>query len=206
MGLRLVIGSCALAAAMVAGGIVAFEARASEHPRTEPSVAAGCVGCHMRDYDGARHHRGEKPTVCGACHAQTAWKPTRFEHPFELSGAHARAKCFECHTGSPARFHGTPNDCVDCHRAQYEAAPDHVGHFATTCLDCHGFEGWKPAHWTPPPPEPEPQPTLTATASTAPPPPKPPPKRPPVKPPPKPTASVPIPPPDVVTHPSRHEE
>ena len=60
MGLRLVIGSCALAAAMVAGGIVAFEARASEHPRTEPSVAAGCVGCHMRDYDGARHHRGRE--------------------------------------------------------------------------------------------------------------------------------------------------
>ncbi|HTM19382.1 MAG TPA: hypothetical protein VL172_02705 [Kofleriaceae bacterium] len=38
------------------------------------------------------------------------------------------------------------DDCVLCHRADYDgAAPPHPGHFPTTCADCHLTDGWVPA-------------------------------------------------------------
>ncbi len=202
MSLRLRLGATALAAAMTAGGVAGFVARASGHPRLEPSTAAACADCHMSDYRGARHHVGEKPTTCGVCHAQSGWHPTHLDHDFALTGAHATAKCFACHTGSPARFHGTPRECYGCHRADYEKAPRHVDRFPTTCEECHTTDAWKPAHDHRPPEPPPPPATATATA-TAPkvkPKPKPPPTAPP-----RPTAQPSTNPfnPDVLTHPSR---
>jgi hypothetical protein len=169
MGWPLRIGATALAATMLAGGAAGFALRASEHPNVEPSVGAGCVGCHLTDYRAADHHVGDKPTTCGACHAQEGWKPTHFDHPFELTGKHATITCFKCHVGDPPVFHGTANDCIACHRAEYEGARDHVGHFSMACHDCHSFDAWKPADYTPPEPPPLPTPTLTVT--TPPPPP-----------------------------------
>lgn len=210
MSARLMLLGSALATAALAGGIAGFTARAGEHPNVEPTAAAGCIGCHEADYRAARHHVGEKPTTCGVCHGQSSWHARHFDHPFALSGAHAKASsCFECHRGEPAVFHGTPGTCYGCHAEEYQRAKDHVGHFATTCEDCHGFDAWKPAvHQEvlepPPEPPPPPVPTVTATASTPPvPPPKPKPK-------PKPTATAtttvkPVPTIDVVTHGSRRE-
>jgi hypothetical protein len=34
-------------------------------------------------------------------------------------------------------------DCYACHRANYQAAPNHVGVRATTCADCHRIADWK---------------------------------------------------------------
>jgi hypothetical protein len=168
----LLVSGLALGAAMVAAGVAAFMASASAHPNVEPSVAAQCAECHMSDYRSARHHAGEKPTTCGVCHAQSGWHPTHLEHPFALTGAHAKAKCFDCHTS--AKFHGTSNACIDCHREEYERAPHHVGHFAITCAECHSFDAWKPTlphppEETPPvptePPPPPPPPSATATTT-----------------------------------------
>ena len=202
MSLRLTVVASALGTAMFAAGIAGFSERVGAHPNVEPSIAAGCIGCHEPDYRAARHHAGEKPTTCGICHAQTSWHPQHLVHPFALTGAHAKATCFQCHTGEPAVFHGTSNACYTCHEKEYDAAPFHVGHLATTCQDCHGFDAWKPAthEVARPPPEPPPPPP-TVTASTPPTPTVKP------KPKPKPTATPPIklPPIDVLTHPSRRE-
>ncbi len=206
MSARLAISALALGAAIVVASTAAFVARASDHPQVEPSVAARCAQCHMSDYRHARHHAGEKPTTCGVCHAQSGWHPTHLEHPFALTRAHEKAKCFDCHHGDPPKFHGTSNACIDCHRDEYDRAPHHVGHFATTCNDCHSFDAWKPPLPRPhEEPEPPPPPTETASTPIPPPPPtvtvtaKPKPK-------PKPTttATTTSKPPDVITRPSSH--
>jgi hypothetical protein len=153
----------------------------------------------MPEFQAARSpvHVGEKPTTCGICHAQTGWRPSRIEHPWPLTGAHAQGHCFYCHHGDEPVFRGTKKDCIDCHRPEYEKAPGHDRN-PTTCAICHSTEAWKPPlpdHPTiPPPPEPEAPdagpPEHDAAAAVAP--------RP--KPKPKPT---PTPPPDVTTGGSR---
>jgi hypothetical protein len=143
------------------------------------------------------------------CHTQEAWHSTRLSHPFTLTGKHASTSCFKCHRGEPAMFHGTSNACDDCHHAEYERAPDHVGHFPITCQECHGFAAWKPLiiAWESEPPPPPPPPTVPTTTETTPPPPPPPTVKKPKPPKPKPTVSASataVPTVDVVTHPSGH--
>lgn len=214
MSLGVRIGVSLLAASMLGAGAAAYLTSASGHPRVETSSAAACAGCHLDDYKRARHHEGEKPTTCGVCHFQNAWRPQTLAHDWELTGAHANGHCFWCHRGKPARFAGTHKECIDCHRPEYESARDHVGHFATTCGACHTTAAWKPAHYEAPPEPPPPEPTVTTppTASTLTPP-KPKPKPiptlvPTTKPIPTvvPTTTTSVKPPDIITRPSRHEE
>jgi hypothetical protein len=116
-----------------------------------PAVYQGtpreCVGCHKKDYDGAVNpsHAGFS-TACQTCHQETAWKPSVFNHPWPLDGAHATAPCAGCHTGSPPKYAGTSKNCVSCHLADYNASP-YPGHnaFPQTCQDCHSKTAWKPA-------------------------------------------------------------
>ena len=45
----------------------------------------------------------------------------------------------------PAAIEVGPEDCVPCHRGEYEDAEDpvHVGVLPVTCADCHGTESWR---------------------------------------------------------------
>lgn len=45
------------------------------------------------------------------------------------------------------RVEVTQQECVACHRADYESADDpvHMGSFSTECADCHQTEAWRPA-------------------------------------------------------------
>jgi hypothetical protein len=108
------------------------------------------VGCHRPSYDSARSpsHAGF-PTSCQDCHATTGWRPASFDHGstrFPLTGAHRSTECGRCH--QDGRYAGTPRDCYGCHQAQYNATanPNHgASGFPTSCQDCHGTNGWRPA-------------------------------------------------------------
>jgi hypothetical protein len=104
--------------------------------------SSDCLSCHWHDYERADHHPREKPTACAVCHVQAAWSPTGLYHAWPLLGAHERAKCFDCHAGTPAVFQGTAKACAACHEVEFEDADDHVGHFARTCEDCHTTKAW----------------------------------------------------------------
>jgi hypothetical protein len=178
-------------------------------PAPTTGKAGRCATCHMADFQSAPEHVGEKPTTCAVCHAQERWHSSRIDHAWPLTGAHAKAaSCFECHKGEPPVFEGTKSACVDCHRADYEKAPEHVARqFPTTCQECHGTAAWKPLlpgaaassapEATPSASaEPPPSPPSANPSSTAKPPAHPAPSRPPA-----PSSSrTPHPPPDVTTH------
>ncbi len=111
-----------------------------------------CVSCHRDDFDRARdpdHRSGAFSTGCQACHSDTAWAPAPFDHAlsgFPLTGAHSRLSCDQCHAGG--RFQGTPDQCVSCHRDDFDRAsnPNHrAAGFPTTCESCHSTGDWRPA-------------------------------------------------------------
>ncbi len=121
----------------------------SEPGEQHVQVRAGdCYSCHQPDYENAANppHVNAMPTVCAACHSQSAWAPATFAHSWPIAGAHTKLACQTCHTGAPPKYQGTPTECVGCHQQDYDTSV-YPGHntFPTACATCHSQEAWKPA-------------------------------------------------------------
>lgn len=116
----------------------------------DPPVYAGtptqCVDCHTTDRNRAQPPHDGLSTNCASCHSETAFKPANFTHPWPLTGAHQSAQCTGCHTGTPTRYAGTPQQCFDCHSDDYNRST-YPGHdtFPTDCTGCHTTTAWTPA-------------------------------------------------------------
>jgi hypothetical protein len=136
---------CALVAGAVLGACGKVESGDPNHVEVRSSE---CITCHRKEYEATTSppHVGTFPETCGSCHTQTEWVPAKFQHPWPLVGAHLKAGCAACHKGNPPVYKGTPNQCVDCHKADYDSSP-YPGHqaFPLTCNDCHSTLAWKPA-------------------------------------------------------------
>jgi hypothetical protein len=114
----------------------------------KPAKDDDCLSCHQADYD--THHAGSGfPTTCLTCHGQVAWAGAKFDHAastgFALLDGHATVPCVSCHAppGYALKFPkpATQDDCVACHRKEYDAK--HAGSgFPTTCLSCHARGTW----------------------------------------------------------------
>lgn len=104
-----------------------------------------CIGCHKKDDEGPRGHKGTLGQRCDSCHSEREWTATRgrFNHDttrFALRNAHAEGvlKCSACHT-SPTKFRDTPMACVACHKKDDK----HEGSLGERCESCHGDKSWK---------------------------------------------------------------
>jgi hypothetical protein len=114
-----------------------------------------CADCH------ADPHRGEFASGrygndCSACHAETGYRPSLFQHEkaqFRLEGKHATTPCVRCHPapatpGAPREFHVARfGMCQDCH------ADAHAGQIAGSgrgqeCATCHTVAGFSPSTMT----------------------------------------------------------
>ncbi len=112
-----------------------------------------CEDCHREEYDSAvnpDHLTFGFPTVCANCHNESRWEDAVFDHVaesgFELTGAHARILCIDCHVNN--QLSGLPRDCYGCHENDYTGTPDpnHVtNNFSRDCLVCHSQEMWSPS-------------------------------------------------------------
>lgn len=90
--------------------------------------------------EGSPH--GTLDMACSRCHTTTDWKvegtPPGFDHAtvgYPLAGAHARARCGDCHADPVFSHVGV--SCLDCH------ADAHRGSLSTDCQRCHTTEGWE---------------------------------------------------------------
>lgn len=106
-----------------------------------------CIACHRDDLARATNpdHQAQGWVVnCDRCHIPTTWTGGGFNHAsFPLTGQHAVADCAQCHVGGV--YAGTPNQCVDCHLAEYQATtdPDHQAvPISTQCQQCHNTSSW----------------------------------------------------------------
>jgi hypothetical protein len=108
-----------------------------------------CWSCHADDYRGTNfpeHEAMGYDRECRNCHGTATWRGARFDHveQFPLIGAHATAPCATCHRGQNREVPWTPadeNDCVACHRVDYDRAHPGVG-YPLDCTACHTVEGW----------------------------------------------------------------
>lgn len=101
-----------------------------------------CVACHEDVHKG----RFGKET-CEGCHSEAGWFELAYAHDrktkFDLTGAHAKAKCVDCHRKrEPNGFEKLPEsnikDCAGCH----EHAEAHCGQFGMeNCQRCHARGG-----------------------------------------------------------------
>lgn len=100
-----------------------------------PEPPTDCNGCH-----GANDpHQGRNGADCAACHDQSTWDSTRFDHGIEtgfvLSGAHAGLACSGCHRGKLTDPVDT--ECRGCHADD----DPHAGTYPA-CGGCHEPSGW----------------------------------------------------------------
>jgi hypothetical protein len=119
------------------------ECRSCHRDQVFKNAPLTCIGCHRED-DRKKGHQGRFGEKCESCHADTGWKPARFDHDrdtrYALKGLHRAATCHSCHRAAPAR--GTPTACVACHRAD-DDRKGHRGRFGGKCESCHVETGWK---------------------------------------------------------------
>ena len=113
-------------------------------------LPSDCVDCHLDNYNSTSdpaHSAAGFPTACDDCHqaSDPNWLQATYHHTvWPLVGSHTRLRCNSCHTGGV--YGGLPSECVDCHRADYDATtnPNHqASGFPTDCETCH-----QPTTWT----------------------------------------------------------
>jgi hypothetical protein len=101
-----------------------------------------CVGCHKKDDDGAKGHKGLYGEKCESCHGVYLWKTVKFNHDTDtkylLRGKHATTACTTCHTGNVYRVKLSP-DCNACHAKDDK----HKGSLGKDCVSCHNERSWK---------------------------------------------------------------
>jgi hypothetical protein len=116
------------------------------------NTSSACYSCHAPDFNATTnpdHEAGNFSQNCATCHNINGWQPASFEHnlsDFPLTGRHVDVACAQCHVGG--QYTGTPTDCYQCHRANFENTtnPDHeAGGYPQNCTVCHTTNGWQPA-------------------------------------------------------------
>lgn len=142
----------------------------TKHPSGVPAAVVGrsgvhlrprhdrCAECHADAHRGELAHRSDGG-ACESCHSVDGWRPSRYgneEHralSFPFQGRHGEAECAACHRkkgedGTAAtRLRFEDSSCtachVDAHAGRYAAAlPTAEQRFV--CVDCHGFDGFRP--------------------------------------------------------------
>jgi hypothetical protein len=113
-------------------------------PREFAGTSTECAACHGGDFQSTTnpgHEAAGFSQECESCHGRSAltWATSTYVHPaiFPLTGGHSNASCDNCHATAYA---GTSTDCVACHEADFNDAPDpdHVSAgFSTQCIECH---------------------------------------------------------------------
>ena len=108
-----------------------------------------CIGCHAKDYNGAKdpnHVSLGFTQACSQCHSTTTWLGAKFDHAstgFVLTGAHTTLSCSSCHTGATLTAANTT--CVSCHLNDFNGtqSPNHVTiGFSQQCTLCHNTTTW----------------------------------------------------------------
>jgi hypothetical protein len=94
-----------------------------------------CAACHAKK--DKETHDGRLGADCGQCHNVTEWKHARFDHAkstnFALTGRHAQAACYACHSVRHIQKATLPTNCYACHKSQDR----HHGAFGRNCGNCH---------------------------------------------------------------------
>ena len=88
--------------------------------------ASVCADCH-KDEHGGQFAKAKGGTECSRCHGDASWRIASFDHSktrFPLDGAHAKARCVDCHTSATVggrktvRYRPLDTACRACHATE----------------------------------------------------------------------------------------
>ncbi len=101
-----------------------------------------CLGCHKKDDDSVKGHKGQYGEKCESCHTSKLWKTTLFNHDVDtkylLRGKHRTTACNACHTGH--LYQVKPGQvCLACHLKDDK----HKESLGKDCASCHSERSWK---------------------------------------------------------------
>lgn len=112
------------------------------------SKSHGCAACHEDA------HKGQLGPQCSRCHTERSWNPLDqvVQHAktrFPLMGSHQSLDCENCHRRArTGDFKGAPTDCVNCHQADFQRAPNHPSmNYPKDCAQCHTATAWSDTHF-----------------------------------------------------------
>jgi Cytochrome c7 and related cytochrome c len=133
--------------------VAVFDHSKTKFPLNGGHAKATCIGCHVGEiYKGLSTacndchaiqdvHNGRFGAKCDECHNVEKWKDAKFDHSkqtrFALLGAHANAKCSDCHGGNIREK--ISMECFSCHKSQ----DVHKAQLGSACGDCHGVIAWR---------------------------------------------------------------
>ena len=115
-------------------------------------IGRKCADCHQNIHKDLISEKYFPDASCNSCHTENRWSVISFSHEktnFELSGAHAKKSCRDCHfkkeSGGADRqqFRGLPVTCSNCHTDIHQKQFENNG--VTDCSRCHDPVAFKPA-------------------------------------------------------------
>jgi nitrate/TMAO reductase-like tetraheme cytochrome c subunit len=115
-------------------------------------IGRRCIDCHQNIHQNNISEKYYPDGTCESCHNENRWSTVTFDHKktsFELSGAHAKKNCRDCHfkkenTGTVnQQFAGLPTTCSNCHKDVHAKQFNIEG--ITDCNRCHDLASFKPA-------------------------------------------------------------
>ncbi len=99
-----------------------------------------CNDCHNNP------HQPPFKKECTACHNETSWKVSTFDHNqtrYPLLGKHATLACEKCHPATQKSKKIPHATCRDCHRTD-----PHKGKYTKDCSACHEVAGFQKFRFT----------------------------------------------------------
>lgn len=115
-------------------------------------IGKHCIDCHINIHQTYISEKYYPEASCESCHNVNRWSAINFNHSktnFDLSGAHAKKTCRDCHFKKEnegvvrQQFMGLPTNCASCHKDVHAKQFETNG--ITDCNRCHGSESFKPA-------------------------------------------------------------
>ncbi|MBK8953948.1 MAG: hypothetical protein IPM34_00120 [Saprospiraceae bacterium] len=122
------------------GRHVSFDCKQCHLNLVFEELKSECRSCHQDP------HQNTVGDQCQRCHNTETWivndiQPIHTANGFPLLGQHLAADCRACHTSeTELRFDRIGNDCINCHRQDYEQTsnPDHQkAGYGNDCAACH---------------------------------------------------------------------
>ncbi len=115
------------------------------------NIGKRCSDCHKDIHQTFISEKFYPNADCESCHNENKWNSISFDHKktnFELSGAHAKGTCRDCHFKKEngallQQFKGLPTTCEACHKDIHHRQFESNG--ATDCSRCHDIQLFKPA-------------------------------------------------------------
>jgi hypothetical protein len=132
------------------GAVPCFECHKKQEKWNFREIGTNCKDCHKDIHQTIIEPKYYPEGNCKICHNESRWTDVTFNHSvtkFNLTGAHLKQGCKECHFRPDAKgivqqkFYEQSSACTSCHTDKHYRQFEKNG--ITNCIECHNTDNWK---------------------------------------------------------------